>query len=183
MTSLGSLVEGWLLIVPRAHALSAAALTTVLLDELHSVKAQVREMLTVAYGPVSFFEHGPSECHHLTGCGVDHAHVHAVPGIQDLLGAAFPFLPPGAKFRPGDINDCREAIAKGLDYLYLEQPNGDPWIATARSFGSQTFRKAIAARLGLPDKYDWKVFPELRNIDLTKTRLGGSCAQQEAAVA
>jgi ATP adenylyltransferase len=183
MTSLGSLVEGWLLIVPRIHTLSAGALPAVLSEELRSVKARVCEMLTAGYGPVNFFEHGPSECRHTTGCGVDHAHVHAVPGIEDLLGAAVPFLPPSARFRPGDINDCREAIAKGLDYLYLEQPNGDPWIATAGNFGSQTFRKAIAARLGLPDRYDWKVFPELRNIDLTKARLGRCCALQEAALA
>lgn len=165
--SLGALRKGWVLIVPKAHHISAAALPDHLLDEMTSLKRALSEALTDAVGPVWAFEHGPAAEQRLAGCGVDHAHLHVVPLEIDLLEAVRPFLPAGLEFRSGFITDCREYARLGYDYLYAERPSGEGMFAVHRDLGSQVFRKAIANSDGDPAGYDWRDSPHLENMVAT----------------
>ena len=169
--SLGALVEGWLLIVPKDHFLSTAALPGFLLQEFCTLKQYVCGIVGRHYGPVHLFEHGPADVCHETGCGVDHAHAHIVPLAEDLALAAKQFLPGGVEFRPGTLEDCRIAAIRGLDYLYVEQPRGSTLFAVHERFGSQTFRKAVAVIQGIPDEYDWRSYANLPNVVSTIARL------------
>jgi diadenosine tetraphosphate (Ap4A) HIT family hydrolase len=167
LPSLGSLVEGWLLVVPKNHFLSMGALSNDLANELDLLKAEIGSVLERRYGHLCIFEHGPSLPNSHIGCSVDHAHLHLVPIDFDLFEAVAPYLPPGTKWSTATWEDCRAAHHRGKDYLYLEQPIGNGRIAVHSAFGSQLFRKAIAARLGVPKQFNWREHFHVENIERT----------------
>src|ERR1039458_10394749 len=86
--TVGALVEGWLLVVPRTPILSFARLSTPLFSELEIFLDEIIPAIQSVYGPVSVFEHGPSCAASVVGCGVDYAHLHLVPVDCDLLAGA-----------------------------------------------------------------------------------------------
>lgn len=167
LPSLGSIVEGWMLIVPKDHFVSMGALPPKLSEEMESLKSRVTTYLTSIYGDICAFEHGPSRIGRQVGCGVDHAHLHVVPVDFDLISASTPFLPPDVQWKDGDIGDCCAAFEQGHDYLYVEQPVGRGRIAVHDGFGSQIFRKAIAAQAGFPEHFNWRDHPKFENIART----------------
>ena len=171
LPSLGALVEGWLLIIPRDHYLSSGAIPGSLTSELSQVKSIVAELVSSTFGPATVFEHGPSGSQHLTGCGIDHAHLHVVPLEFDLRIASEPLLPSGVSFKPGGVDACRAAVEAALDYLYLELPGRNGLIATSTDFGSQLFRHAIARQLGIADEYKWRDYPQMPKVARTIERL------------
>ena len=167
MPSLGSIIEGWMLIVPRDHYVSMGALSQKLSKEMEGLKSRVTTHLTSIYGNLCAFEHGPGKLGRQVGCGVDHAHLHVVPVNFDLIAASAPYLPPDVQWRDADLADCNAAFEEGHDYLYVEQPLGHGRIAVHDKFGSQIFRKAIAAQAGLPDQYNWRDYPKFENMART----------------
>jgi diadenosine tetraphosphate (Ap4A) HIT family hydrolase len=91
--TVGALVEGWLLVVPKTAALSFARLSTGQLSELGEFLDEIVPFIESAYGPVSVFEHGPAIANSSVGCGVDYAHLHLVPTRCDLLAGAREIAP------------------------------------------------------------------------------------------
>src|SRR5688572_22883211 len=83
--SVGALVEGWLLVVPKNHALSCSRIGAGHRNEFASFVETVATALQLKYGVVSLFEHGAGRCRSSIGCGVDYAHLHLVPNCPDLL--------------------------------------------------------------------------------------------------
>ena len=156
LPSVGALVEGWLLLVPKRHFISLGAVPVPLLAEMSEFRAFLCSVLADCYGTVSAFEHGPSAAGRSLGCGVDHAHLHLVPVSFDLSSEVSPLMPTGVTWTPAGIDECRTAHFRGEDYLYLEQPIGSGRIATHHRFGSQLFRRAIASHIGLPHRYNWR---------------------------
>ena len=169
--SLGALVEGWLLIVPKQHFVSIGALPDSLINELQRVRNVLIPVLQECYGAVCVMEHGPSVANHDVGCGVDHAHLHLVPFQSNLAVAVAPFLPDSASWTPAGTKECQQAYRRGNDYLYFEQPLGSGYIATHQKFGSQLFRRAIADCIGIPDEFNWRKYPQLSNVSATTQRL------------
>lgn len=165
--SLGALVEGWLLLVPKRHFISFGAIPTSMQDEINEFKAYLCTMLRRCYGAVAAFEHGPSMANRTVGCGVDHAHLHLVPLQFDLAAEVLPFLPNSVTWNSARIERCQHAYSLGQDYLYLEQPIGSGRIAMHDEFGSQLFRKAIATRLGMRDQFNWHEYPQLTRVMAT----------------
>jgi ATP adenylyltransferase len=165
--SLGSLVAGWTLIIPRQHFLSVGALPGPLTEELSALRLRIGGSLSRTFGDCCVFEHGPARSSRPVGCGVDHAHLHIVPLDFDLMEAAKPFLPSDIRWSRANAESCRSAFQRHRDYLYVEQPMGRGWIATHDHIPSQAFRKAIASALGKPQEFDWRQFPQLHHIDHT----------------
>jgi ATP adenylyltransferase len=186
--SLGALVEGWVLIVTKQHAIAMGALSDPLLSELNNLKWQVAGALSEHYNSsVCVFEHGPSQEGCRLGCGVDHAHMHIVPIEFDLRRAVGPYMPHRTEWRPAHLLDCRAAFESSTGYLYFEQPIGFGQIATAADFESQLFRRAIATTIGLAEQFRWREHPQLRNVEATiqgahawNTKLA-PCPEQAAA--
>jgi hypothetical protein len=83
-------------------------------------------------------------------------------------------------WKPAGFEECRSAHLAGQDYLYLEQPVGFGRIATHRDFGSQVFRRAIAATLGVPTEYNWRENPQLPKIQATIRRVEAWIADNHA---
>jgi diadenosine tetraphosphate (Ap4A) HIT family hydrolase len=165
--SLGSLVEGWVLIVPKKHFICIGALPADLLCELEQTKTLAAARLGLQYGQVCAFEHGPHAVNRQAGCGVDHAHLHVLPLDFDLRTAAEPFAPPELGWAPATLESCRTAFHEGQDYLFVEQPIGNGFIASHRELGSQVLRRAIASRLGVPDQFNWREHPHTEVISRT----------------
>ncbi|GKS59809.1 hypothetical protein YTPLAS18_33360 [Nitrospira sp.] len=171
LPSLGSLVEGWLLLVPKRHFISFGAIPESFLPEILEIKQFLFNLLVQHYGTAAAFEHGPYMASRSVGCGVDHAHLHLVPIRFNLAQAVLPYLPSDANWEVADLTHCRIAHATGEDYLYLEQPIGSGRITTHHDFGSQLFRKAIAARLGMENQYNWREHHQLPTVLTTIKRL------------
>jgi diadenosine tetraphosphate (Ap4A) HIT family hydrolase len=167
LPSLGALLEGWLIVLPKKHVISAGALDDQLLAELGRVKTVVASKMQRRYGAACAFEHGPSKTNSLVGCGVDHAHLHIVPSLVDVRSAVQTFLPEGTWWSRALMTDCQTANREGQDYLYLEQPIGVGFMATHRAFGSQLFRKAIASEIGTPDEFNWREHPQIPKVMAT----------------
>lgn len=167
LPSLGSLVEGWLLLVPKKHHISMGALPIALLPEMEDMKVRLGEQLRIQFGEVCAFEHGPAFESRKVGCSVDHAHLHIAPVNFDIADAARPFMPYDSEWHRAMWSDCQEAHLTGKDYLYFEQPLGRGHIATHDDFGSQIFRKAIASKIGRPADFNWRDFPELQTVSRT----------------
>jgi ATP adenylyltransferase len=165
--SLGALIEGWLLLVPKDHFISLGALPDQLVTEMEDMKAKVSAYVGSEYGKVCVFEHGPASASREVGCSVDHAHLHIVPLGFDIATAARPFMPHDAVWSRASWSKCQEAYRAGKDYLYFEQPLGSGWISTHRNFGSQIFRKAIAAQIGRPDEFNWREHLQLDTVAKT----------------
>lgn len=160
LPSLGSLVEGWLLIIPKQHFICVGAMPEHLIREIDELKAGVAHRLEEKYGAFVAFEHGPERPHCDVGCGVDHAHLHLVPFAGDLSKSVEPFMPDDSSWTEATLFDCVVAHEKGDDYLYYEQPLNVGRISRCEGFSSQIFRKAIASSVGLLAEFNWRQFPQ-----------------------
>jgi len=167
LPSLGALVEGWLLLVPKKHFICMGALPNSVVAEMQEMTLFLCSVLQQYYGQVCAFEHGPCRANLSVGCGVDHAHLHIVPVSFDLSSAVTPFLPEGVVWSEAGLEECRAAFIQGEDYLYLEQPIGAGRIATHQGFGSQLFRRAIALRTGALNQFNWREYPQLPKVYAT----------------
>ncbi len=168
LPTVGAIVEGWLLVIPKDHYLCLGALSNELLSELQQVREFVSAMLQECYGPIAVFEHGPAQPKQLVGCGVDHAHLHVVPTSCDLVDGLRQDLQFPLEWRAvNGVQDAHEWYAAGLSYLYVEQPLGEAYIASHPRMGSQLFRKVIGRYAGRPESYDWRKFPERENVTST----------------
>lgn len=172
--SIGALIEGWVLLVPKAHFLCVGAMHPDLIAELTEFKDHVVVEIEIRHGDVALFEHGPASPSTPVGCGVDHAHLHVVPCQFDLAAAARREMNECIEWNSvSALSSTAEFHQSGLPYLYLEQPVGYRNIAVSASIPSQLFRKAIARHVGLPDAWNWQHFPFDENVSQTVHRLHG----------
>jgi diadenosine tetraphosphate (Ap4A) HIT family hydrolase len=96
LPSLGSLVPGWVLVIPKQHYLCIGALPQSLFPEFQRVKKEIVKLIASQFGDPCLFEHGPSSPGLKVGCSVDHAHLHVVPFSGDLARLTASFMPDGA---------------------------------------------------------------------------------------
>ena len=83
--TLGSMIEGWLLVVTKNHYICMGAIPERLWSELQHVLELATKVITSKYAAPTLFEHGPVTEGRRVGCGVDHAHLHIVPLHFNLL--------------------------------------------------------------------------------------------------
>ena len=170
ISSVGALVEGWILIIPKKHSCS--------MKDVYSDESFIRftnKMITAlkkCYGDVIVFEHGANREGSETSCGTNHAHIHIVPyhsltSILDGLDMKWDccFSKEISKI-VGDkeylyYSDIQERIddTEGRIHI-LEKPI------------SQFFRYVIANDLGIVDKYSYKLYPDLYYTKKTIKELG-----------
>jgi ATP adenylyltransferase len=171
--SVGPLVPGWLLVLPKEHVLSFGAVATDRLAVLMADVYRIAEHWQDSFGPLTWFEHGPTEDRSSVGCGVDHAHLHLVPAGQlDLLAGARELFPYLAFREVSGPEAASIPVALGHSYLYLRTENGRSWLAASQDIPSQAFRRVIAHQQGRPDQYDWKAFQRLDAVEATLKLVG-----------
>lgn len=145
--------------VTERHVASFALASPTELRETKSFAEQVRSKLSVL-GDVCFFEHGPSADLAITaGCGIDHAHLHALP----IPCSHFePVLQEHEFETIEDLSSVGQAVGDEA-YLYVETRNFGSRVARVHDRASQTIRRSLAQSLGRDHAENWRdqlLFPE-----------------------
>ena len=167
--SLGSLVEGWLLIVPKKHYLSFGYLEKNLFNELSLLHNFVVNSLESIYNKgVISFENGTFNHGSCIGCGVDYAHIHYVPievDIKQLIDEFYNFSINWEK--ANSLLSLKNPIENHAPYIFIENNYRERFICEITTPHSQLIRKLIAKQIGMPEKYDWKKYFFEENIKKT----------------
>lgn len=160
--SIGPLTGCHVLLCPRAHARSFAALSRTqrrasqkATDDLESLLAQRWAM------PLHLFEHGNSRHGRSVNCSVEHAHLH-------FVGSDVEVWPTVADEFPWDRVDGEvdiSAVVGNREYLRYRDPDANWWIATTSgSFPSQMMRRAFAAAHGNAGAWNWRDEPAAARV-------------------
>jgi len=159
--TIGALVEGWVLIVPKEHDYSMRSYYSN--NEFINLIETIKDRLYEKYNqPVIIFEHGANENGSLTSCGTNHAHLHMLPFKDSILSDMFREL----KWQKCQAKNIRE-IVNEKEYLYYcdlsdeKFNNADGYVHVLTSPISQYFRKLIATKVGKNEQYSYKEFPNL----------------------
>jgi len=168
MPSIGQIVEGYLLIMPKSHSSSIADMDQTLFDELEYVYTHTGKILEKHYSKPIFFEHGVcrTEYDSFNGCCVDHAHIHAVPAqvnVVEELKKEFKFT------KIKSVSELK--VVKNKNYLYVDDISGDKLVFEANKIRSQHIRYLIANKLNVPEKGDWFCYPGEEEMISTISRL------------
>jgi diadenosine tetraphosphate (Ap4A) HIT family hydrolase len=171
ITSIGPLVRGHVLLVPKRHVRSFASLSARDLNAGDELAGELAAALADVYDqPVHRFEHGSARCGSTVACSVEHAHLHLVPTAADpwpLIRNAGPWV----ALRNGGLADS----VGDREYLLYEQPDGHRrvWITGEAPIASQLMRQAFATAIGIPELWDWRVHPRTGDIRSTFSRVSG----------
>jgi diadenosine tetraphosphate (Ap4A) HIT family hydrolase len=167
--SLGGFVEGWVLVVPKYHALSMAEVAWEDRPELDDVLRNIFEDVERAYGPTAAFEHGPVKAAQPPGCGVDHAHVHVVPCGADLRIEIEATLGRAMEWESLDSLSMVRS-ERELPYVSIRNATGRSYVCFDPDIPSQLGRKALG-RLHQEPVHDWRQDPHAGTVARTAARL------------
>jgi len=166
LPSLGQIVPGYLLLVPNQHCRALADMSLNELNDLETLKMYVIGHLYPTYGDYLFFEHG-ARTSDSGGCGITHAHLHAVPfpGDKDpveKLKQSFPF---------DEVSNLPELKRIQIEkpYLYYEAVHGKRYVFYPPFVPSQYIRRLLAQALGI-EAWDWRQSGREENLLTTFTR-------------
>ena len=166
--SVGQIVEGYLLIMPKKHYISISNLDYELFDELEAVYSETRDILEKNYSKPIFFEHGVCRAeYYFNGCCVDHAHIHAVPApvnVSESLKNEFRYT------KIEKVSDLGQ-IARDKNYLFVDDFSRNMYAYEANEVRSQHIRYLIADLLGVPEKGDWTLYPGEKEMIATINKL------------
>jgi diadenosine tetraphosphate (Ap4A) HIT family hydrolase len=151
--SLGQIVEGYLLVLPIEHFKAVGDLPDHYLEEFVTVCQRVGQILEDQYGSYIFFEHG-TRSEGVGGCGIYHAHLHAVPipptlDPVDTLKAKFPYK------QMRDLAEIREQSVGMSAYIFYQDSNSRTYLFDTPNLVSQYMRRTLAALLSAND-WDWR---------------------------
>lgn len=167
--TLGSIVPHWVLAIPRRHAVNFSAWCQ---DDRSAPQHYVNEIAKRAARPadgIIWFEHGSTTTGSVTGCGVDHAHMHL------LLQPLFEF----EKFIDVSLSIATDlkwqrAVGNPYDHIspnrsYLVAGKGNDFLIAQNvdRAGSQFFRRVVAAVTAQSKSWDYRSHPHLENVALT----------------
>jgi diadenosine tetraphosphate (Ap4A) HIT family hydrolase len=174
--SLGSLVPGWLLIVPRRPTLNLAALSNDEKAELRVLASQLRSRLANLSGEIFEFEHGGQYHGSAMGCGLDQAHLHVVPLPFDLVRVAKETSIGSVVWMSSE--NCADPWARipaGQEYLLARSAAGSTLIGLLQSPVSQWFRRLIAQQLYCSENWDYRIASGIDNIKATLRAVHSDC--------
>jgi len=151
--SLGPLVVGHVLIVPRRHYLSVGALTAQSMQRFVSLYARVWDFLHEKFGHCVAFEHGCADGGQRGGACIDHAHMHLLPVCVSL---AEKLSVIGKSEIIKDLGELRRWHAGRKAYVFYESPDRVKRAWSVDIIPSQLLRMNIAAELGKSSEWDWR---------------------------
>lgn len=170
MPSLGALVPGYLLIVSKKHYESIGKTPERYYVELDCLLQTLGEILYDQYKSNAIaFEHGAVSAFNRGGCCVDHAHLHVLPFNENLIEYIDKKFFSLKKIDSFDL--LGKQVALGKPYLFYQRMGEEKVLIEGEFIPSQFFRKIIANRLGLQDKWDWKKEIFIDNIRDTLHRI------------
>lgn len=170
IVSVGALVEGWVLIVPKKHACSMK--DNYSLESFKDFTNIILNTLQKKYGPIIAFEHGPNRMDSKTSCGTNHAHLHLVPFsslYNDLIISGLNWEKCSTTNIANRVGDKEYLFYCDLTNKLWDNPDG--WLHILDEPISQYFRRVIANRLGCIEQYDYKTNPNIEIVHKTQLEL------------
>lgn len=162
--SIGALTAGHVLLCPKVHVRSMAALPGELDVSLRIATEAVQALLRGVFGlPVHSFEHGNGARGSRVVCTVDHAHLHFIPADVSIEKHL-------SRYQWIESKGSLAAITQGHEYLFYEEPSAARWVTSGDGspFPSQYLRRAFAEELGIADRWNWHDVPA---ADITRDTL------------
>ncbi len=159
--SLGSIVEGYFMVITKKHLLSMSELNTEEISNYIELLKKYRQFLYEIYGKYPIiFEHGSSGQSEKKTNSVEHAHTHIVNHHylnQTQMLNKMNFL------KVGDEVEALSAV-KNKDYIFYIDNLGDVYYTIDYTPESQIMRKYIANDIGQGEKWNWREYPFYENI-------------------
>ena len=157
---LGSLVLGYILILPKKHTYCMTNFNEDIMQEYNSLLEKYREKFKRIYGKYPIiFEHGTKDPSGMCTSCVIHAHTHIVNhnyyNEQEIIKSL--------NFSKIDNLDGIE----NKNYIYYKNPEGINYITYKFEPISQIMRIFIAEDLNMKEKYDWRKYHFDDNIKKT----------------
>lgn len=159
--SVGSFIEGWVLIIPKSHVYSMKdiyesnsfiEIANLMIDKIKKVYDK----------KCIIFEHGANCEGSVTACGTNHAHIHVIPYDKSLLPD---ILRDNKSWIKCNMNQVKEIVKDKEYWLYGEKvtdiTKAKVYIHIINEYEkeSQYFRKILAIKEGIGiDKYDYKKY-------------------------
>ena len=164
--SLGSLIEGYILITTKRHVNSMSELTIDEMKEYEILIKKYREIFKNIYQKYPIvFEHGtPNIKDSINASSVIHAHTHVVNHNYKNENILIEKL----KFKK---IDKLKNMFSNKNYIFYISPKNEIYITNEFEPISQLMRIEVAKDLNLLDKYDWRKNNFNDNIILTIHKL------------
>jgi len=165
MPSLGSITEGYLMIITKKHINSMAELSKEEMIDLLSLLEKLKKTLYNHYGitPI-IFEHGSGKKNvENASSSIIHAHIHIVP-INFCKQSHVDIITESKMSKIDIINELYN-FGNTSYILYIDQ-NNDSYISKSTDviLPSQYMRKKIAIEKGVADLWDWREHNLQNNI-------------------
>ena len=152
--TLGQIVKGWLLIIPRQHVMALAGLPGQNQHSFLSLVARVRQAVSKHFGQPFLFEHGSVDGSARSGACVEHAHLHVVPWSTDIAPEAARWL--DLHNLPGGLSSLL-ANPPLSSYVFYERVDRAAYLAQPNSpVPCQLVRRLVATAIGYPESWDWR---------------------------
>ncbi|MBI4676194.1 MAG: HIT domain-containing protein [Elusimicrobia bacterium] len=168
LPTIGQIVEGYLLVLPKAHCLSLGHIPKENYRELEMLKDETVAVLSRVYCRPILFEHGAVSATRKGGACVTHAHLHVVPADVDLLPRIDHRMPRRSL---GGLSELKVQVERGIPYLFYETRGGDRFVFDACRLPSQYLRRLLAIEVGAEYKWDWKAHSGLQELTSVLQRL------------
>ena len=164
----GSILPGYLLLIPRDHFLAMSCVPERMLKPLDELTGLVRRFHAESgLGETTMFEHGSCAEHNRAGGCIAHAHWHIVP-------AKFPFPFPLNAYRSyRDFYELWKDGAVKRPYQLMINETGRCHVHLGDSFSngrqvpSQFFRRHLAQAVGVPEQWDFHLNCHQENVAQT----------------
>lgn len=164
--TIGSMVDGYLMIITKRHINAMAELNEIERNEYTTIIEKYRNLFKKIYNQYPIiFEHGTSIKNELSSSSVVHAHTHIVnhnyKNEKEILESL--------NFEKINRNSFIEFNKKS--YINYINPNGDNYITYNFEPVKQIMRILICKDLNKEDKYNWREYRFDENIIKTIEKL------------
>ncbi|MDR0919679.1 MAG: hypothetical protein LBM93_10640 [Oscillospiraceae bacterium] len=155
--ALDCFVTGYVLIISKEHTNSMCYLSKHKKEHLKTIIHNLSEQYFYKYGFYPLvFEHGAKyDCANLSGCCIQHAHMHVVPHKL----SSFSQMNDKIKFEEVKTFDNFYDKCSDKPYLFFMDNNKKKFISNTDMFvvPSQFFRQVIALDMDTPSSWDWRI--------------------------
>ncbi len=169
----GALVPGWLLVIPKVHALRSMDLGERDSNSLWESVELAVDIVERNFGPATILEHGPVRHGSALGCGMDHVHMHVLP-LPFSFTQELRTEPSVSGWMPNRV-EASQSISLG-EYVLVQEPGELITLALIDNPSRQLARQLIARKLGIAEQYDYAIFPQRDNVERTL-----DCIRESAA--